>query len=312
MNTQRPLFLFPLLIISLLTACGAAASTMAAPTPSAIFYEATTAPEATEAPYPTPAPTQGAIEDSAPGGSSQLAYAQAGNKLVIKDAEIELLVRDTDVGLAQVTQMTVDRGGYILSSQTWYQDGFKFASLRLGIPSAEFEKALNYLRGLALQIVRENASGQDVSAEYADLQSRLTNLEATAARVREFLADAKTVEESLRINGQLAELEGQIEQVKGQMNFYQGRAAFSTLTVLLTPQYPTPTPTLTPTPTPTPTPTQGWNPGTTFNAASQVLTKASQTTTDLLIWLIVVVGPFALVLMLILGVTRRLWRKRGP
>lgn len=307
MNTQRLLFL---LLIPLLVACGPAATVVPRLTsaPTTVYYAIapTSAPEATQA------PTQASVEDSAPGGDSQLAYAQAGNKLVIKDAEMELLVRDTDLTIAHVTQMAADRGGYILSSQTWYQDGFKFASLRLGIPSAEFEKSLNYLRGLALQIIRENASGQDVSAEYADLQSRLTNLEATAARVREFLADAKTVEESLRINGQLAELEGQIEQVKGQMNFYQGRAAFSTVTVLLTPQYPTPTPTLTPTPTPTPTSTPGWNPGSTFNNASKVLTNMTQTTVDLLIWLVIVVGPIALVLGVIAGVTRRLWRKRAP
>jgi len=42
-------------------------------------------------------------------------------------------------------------------------------------------------------------------------------LEATAARVRAFLDQARTVEESLKINGQLSELEGQIEQVKGQL-----------------------------------------------------------------------------------------------
>src|SRR6185436_1253627 len=139
MNTQRPLLLFLLLSISLLAACSPAATPM-----PRLTSAPTTAPQSTEAPQAT----QALIEDSAPGGSSQLAYAPSGSKLVIKDAEIELLVRDTDISLAQVTQMTVDRGGYILSSQTWYQDGFKFASLRLGIPSAEFEKSLNYLRSL--------------------------------------------------------------------------------------------------------------------------------------------------------------------
>src|SRR3990172_5309040 len=106
-----------------------------------------------------------------------------------------------------------------------------YATLPLGIPSSQFEKALIFLRSLALQVTRETATGQDVSAEYTDLQSRLTNLEATAARVRDFLKDAKTIEDSLRISQQLSELESQIEQIKGQMSFYEGRAAFSTVTV---------------------------------------------------------------------------------
>ncbi len=300
---------------ALLAACSPAATRAAqsgAAATSAPFP--TRAAEATLAPFPTAA----ALGDSsAPAGDPQLAYAPAGSGLVIKDAEMELLVRDTDVAIAQVTQMAADYGGYILSSQTWYVDGFKYATLRLGIPSAQFEKALNYLRGLGLQVVRENASGQDVSAEYVDLQSKLANLEATAARVREFLSDAKTVEESLRINQQLAELEAQIEQVKGQMNYYQGRAAFSTVTVALTPQYPTPTPTLTPTATLTPTPTAtftptpSWNPGATFDQASGVLVDVTQTVVDGLIWLFVVAGPVALVIALLAGAARWVFRRRG-
>jgi hypothetical protein len=231
--------------------------------------------------------------------------------MVIKDAEMELLVDDTDLAILQVTQMAADYDGYIISSQTWYDYGFKYASLRLGIPSVHFEKALNRLRGLGLQILRENASGQDVSAEYVDLQSRLTNLEATAARVREFLADAKTVGESLRISGQLAELEAQIEQVKGQMRYYEGRAAVSTVTVYLTPEFPTPTPTFTPTPTSTPTPTPGWNAGETFDDASGVLVDMSHSTADVVIWLAVVGGPPAL-LVLAVGVLLRWVLRRVP
>ncbi len=259
----------------------------------------------------TAAPTSAGASDTSP-----LSFAPSGSRMVIKDATLDLLVSDTDVALARVTQLTADVNGYIISSQSWLQDGYRFASLRLGIPSAEFERVLNTLRLLALQVRREDASGQDVSAEYVDLQSRLTNLEATTARVREFLQDAKTVEESLRISQQLAELEGQIEQVKGQMRFYEGRAAFSTVTVQLIPQYPTPTPTLTPTPTTTPTPTPtltptpAWNPGTTFTRASGVLADMTQFTVDLLIWLVVVGGPFVLILGALVFVLRRVWRGR--
>lgn len=261
--------------------------------------------------------TAAPASDSAPGSTGQLAYAPSGSRLVIKDANLELLVKDPQASLDRVTQLTADVGGYIISSQTWYQDGFMFAQLRLGVPSAEFERTLTTLRKLALQVMREDASGQDVSAEYVDLQSQLTNLEATAARVREFLADAKTVEESLRISGQLSDLEGQIEKAKGQIRFYEGRAAFSTITVQLTPQYPTPTPTLTPTSTATPTatptltPTPAWNPGNTFGQASTVLVTMTQGTVDASIWIIIVGGPMIVLGGLFVLVLRRLLRGRS-
>jgi hypothetical protein len=306
-----------LLLLTLILALGLAACAPAATQAP----ETTAAPAATDAPEATyeveapamgeaPAATAAPVADSAPGSSGQLAFAASGSKMVIKDATMELLVKDSQVALARVTQLTADVDGYIISSQTWYQNGFMFASLRLGIPSTQFENALITLRGMALQVIREDAQGQDVSAEYVDLQSQLTNLEATAARVREFLADAKTVEESLRISKQLAELDAQIEKIKGQMRFYEGRAAFSTVTVLITPEYPTPTPTLTPTPTATPTATPGWNPGGTFTEASGVLVGASQNTIDVLIWLLVVVGPFALIIGVLVFIVTRFARRK--
>ncbi len=249
----------------------------------------------------TAAPAATRVVQTAAGGTPVAAVAPSSS-MIIKDADMELLVQDTDQAMAQITQMAADDGGYLLSSQTWYTDGLKYASLRLGVPAPAFEKTLNYLRHMSLQVLKETTSGQDVSAEYTDLQSKLTNLEATAARVREFLKNAQTVEDSLRINGQLSELEGQIEQVKGQMNYYEGRAAVSTISLSLRPQ----TPVLVVAPTATPTPTPAWNPGHTFTEASGVLVSVTQNTVDGLIWIVVVLGPMFLVGFLLLGGALRL------
>jgi predicted nucleic acid-binding Zn-ribbon protein len=83
----------------------------------------------------------------------------------------------------------------------------------------EFEKVLSKLRGLATKVVDETAAGDDVTDQFVDLQSQLTNLEATRARIQDFLKDARTIDEALRINQELSNIEGQIEQIKGQMNY---------------------------------------------------------------------------------------------
>ena len=146
--------------------------------------------------------------------------------------------------------------------------------------------------------MKETASGQDVTAEYVDLESRLTNLEATAARVRQFLDEAANVEEALDVNEELAELEADIEEVKGWLRYLEGRTAYSTVTVSLTPERPTPTP----------KPAPQWNPGNTLENSSQSLVKLTQGTVDVLIWLIVIVGPFALALGILIWAMRRLRR----
>lgn len=311
-------------LMALLTLLAAACSPAAAPLPPAAteapaaprelveVEAAVKAPAVAEAPVMAEAPAMAEAQAAAYPGPQAIVLSQPGQpsrRMIIKDGLMELLVQDTDVALERVTQLAADQGGYIVSSRVWMENDFKHAELRMGVPSMTFEDTLNRLRRIGVQVLNEQASGQDVSAEYNDLQSRLINLEATAARVREFLEQARTVEESLKINATLSDLEGQIEQVKGQMKFYEDRAAYSTITVLLKPQMPTPTPTLTPTVTPTPTPTPSWNPGKTAASASKVMVSLVKSTIDALIWAAFLLWPFVLVALIAWLIYRRLRRK---
>ena len=214
--------------------------------------------------------------------------------MIIKNAELKLLVDNTDVAIDRSTQVISDVGGYIVSSREWYQASnginYKFATISIGVPVSQFETAMRRLRGVATRVLDENASGQDVTNEYVDLQSQLGNLEATRDRIRTFLDNAKTVEESLQINQELTTIEGQIEQVKGRINFLSNRSAFSTITINLEPDIPPLTPTPTPTLLPTATP-QVWNPGNTLHQATGTVTNIYQGFVEIAIWLVVVLIP---------------------
>jgi len=315
MNTKR-LSIFLALLVILLTACSSKKmAEKAVVKPQEVVKEKVLAATAMAQTKPGELPPanqpQDADQTAASGDVALLNYQNNSVRMVIKDAEMELVVENTDRAIDQVTQLTADYGGYLISSQSWYDGEFKYAAIRLAVPSEAFETALTNLRHIGVKVVRETGSGQDVSAEYTDLQSRLTNLEATSARVREFLKAAQTVEESLKVSQQLSELEAQIEQIKGQMKYYEGRTAFSTITVNLTPQRPTPTPAPTATPTATPTPKPGWNPTNTFNNATGILGILFRATIDLLIWLTVVFGPFVLILGLILWLLDRMLHLRA-
>ena len=146
--------------------------------------------------------------------------------------------------------------------------------------------SLGRLREAAIRVLDEQASGQDVTDEYVDLDSRLTNLEATRDRIRGFLEQATTVEEALAINEQLSEVEDQIEQIMGRMNYLKNRAAYSTISINLEPFIPTPTPEPTWTPSPSPTPTP-WEPGKVLNEASTSMGRTARSLTNVLIWLLV-------------------------
>jgi hypothetical protein len=228
-------------------------------------------------------------------------------RMIIKNAELRLMVAGTDVAIDGVTQIVGDVNGYIISSRVWYQDwekeSYKYSTITFGVPVSEFETALRRLRNLSVKVVDENASGQDVSDQFVDLDSQVRNLEATRDRLKTFLEETKNVDEALRVNQELANIEAQIEQLKGQMNYLSDRAAYSTITVNLDPELPA----IEPLPTPTP---KAWSPSETFGDAQKTLVSAYQGIFEILIWLVVVVLPIVLPPFLILWLVAKFFFRK--
>jgi hypothetical protein len=314
------LVLFVLSGAMILSACGGRAATQApaaveAPMlsveqPAAVEgmgqSDALPADTAKEAPAPPSDPSAVTVYNAGTlTGTDEERAAFAVSHMVIKNGEIKLLVEDTDIAIDRATQVVGDVNGYIISSRVWYQpyydgENYKYATITIGVPADQFERTLSRLRGLALKVLDETASGEDVTNQYVDLQSQLTNLEATRDRIKSFLDQAQTVDEALRINQELSNVEAQIEQIKGQMNYLEDRSAYSTITVNFEPQLPD----LTATPTPTPTP-NAWKPAETFEHAKKTVTYAYQGIIDFLIWFFIVLIPILAPPLLIIWI---LWK----
>ena len=337
MKSRSGLFmLFAVIVMLVLAACGAAAPAATEPPPNSGYVEEAAATEAPASEAPSfaeepaakagedvpqeqavgqailaPMPTAAAYEVS--NSSGDLTMIERSNRMIIKNADVRLMVKDTDVAIDRATQIIGDAGGYIVSSRVWYQDYYgnnlKYAAITIGIPVDEFERTLVRLRDLAVRVVDEVASGDDVTEQYVDLQSQLTNLEATRARIQDFLKDAKTVDEALRINQELANIEAQIEQIKGRMNYLNDRSAYSTITINFEPEFPVLTPTPTPTAYPTATPVP-WKPGDTFDEAKKTVTVAYQGIADFLIWVGVVIVPILLPIALMLWAIWKLMNRK--
>ncbi len=328
MNNRMSLRQSRLSLVLLALGLGALMTTIAcsAPPPPS-FTNAPVAAQATAAPRP-PAPTSApAPANAAPTAAAFATSVGApvaganGVRKIIKNAQLSMTVEKTDFALNQLTGIAIDTGGYIVGTRTFYEGSLRAASITFAVPVDRFEDALRRTRAVALRIDQEDASGQDVTDQYVDLQSQVTNLEATADRIRGFLSKAQTVDEALKINQQLAQVEKDIEALKGKMNYMQDRSAFSTITVDLREPPPTPTPTLiatptsTPTPSPTPTPI-GWHPDETLKSAVNTQSALLRGFVDLSIWLIVVLLPyviFFIVFVWLVGtVLKRMGGRRAP
>jgi hypothetical protein len=312
---RTPVGLLELLLALLLAGCGGSApasSPTAAPAaaaPTAAAMAEYVPPAAAPAAEPTATPAAEAPTAAAAGGAPvSSAPPMAPNdpsRKIIKDASLTLEVASIDLALSRISGAAAQVGGYMLETRTdQIGPDQKQAVLKLAVPVDQFEAMLQRIREVGSRVLSEAASGVDATQEYVDTQSQLANLEATQARIRQFLEQAKTVEEALQVNAQLTEIEGQIGQLKGRMQFLSQRAAYSTITVQL--QQPPASP------SPTPTPEPIWNPDKTVAQASSTLVTIVQALATIAIWLAIVVLPLVLPVALIVLIVGWLRRRAAP
>ncbi|MBX0328989.1 DUF4349 domain-containing protein [Oscillochloris sp. ZM17-4] len=225
-----------MLAAMLLAACGGAQSA-SAPMPSE--------PEmamATAAPIAAGAPAALESYDSAAGGAAQSAPASqaAAQRMVIKTASISLQVAKVPDAEASIRARAEQLGGYVVSVQTNGSGDRQTSTITFRVPSDSFGAALADLEGLASKVLSRSVGGDDVTAEFVDLDSRLRNLEATRTRLLDLLAKATKVEDALQVNNALTDIQGQIEQIQGRMKYLKDSAAMATITADLQPVPPQP------------------------------------------------------------------------
>ena len=225
------------------------------------------------------------------------------DRIIIKRGQIALSVEDVDHTADVITQLALDYGGYVVNYRAWSteygEQTYRHATLQIAVRAEEFEAVMRHLRSLAVKIVDESASGQDVTGEYVDLESRLRNLEMTRDRTRTFLEKAQNAEEALMVNETLMQIEEEVEVIKGRLQYLSQRSMFSTIDVALD-QVAGP---------PLYEPAGPWQPIETLAAALNTLGQILRFLGDTVIWLVTVGLPLAVLTAGGVWIVRQ-WRKR--
>lgn len=234
MNKRILSILFSLTAISaiLLSACAAAPSVTEE---RAIYPEG----EAIGAPAFAEEPAVGFVGDQDAGGgaiANDAVAAQAAERLVIKNASLSIVVDNPEQRMNEIAAMAERLGGFVVSSnlyKTSLYDGTEVpaAYITVRVPADDFVAALEQIRAGAIDVPNDNQTGQDVTSEYTDLQSRLRNLENAEELLRQIMDEARDTEDVLNAFNQLNYITEQIEVLKGQIKYYEESAALSAISV---------------------------------------------------------------------------------
>jgi len=232
----------------------------------------------------------GQVAQEAPAAPADQASQASADRLVIKTAVLSIVVDDTGKTVADITRLAESLGGYVVSLNTAKStygpqaQVAESASMTIRVPSAKLDDTLNQLKGYAVDVNNESVSGQDVTSEYTDLQSRLTNLEAAEKQLQSIMEEATKTEDVLAVYNQLVATREQIEVIKGQMKYYSESAAMSAITLDIQPNIAT-----------QPIEVGGWHPEGTVKQALADTLHFLQNATDDLIYFSIARLPFLLI-----------------
>ncbi len=155
---------------------------------------------------------------------------------VIKQAQLSISVGSGmfDARLADVRALVEREQGFIAGTdaQATPQADNKIRTgvISFIVPAAKFDETIDALTKLG-KVQNEHISGQDVSAQYVDLQARLANEEAQRLAMLTLLGRAQSVADIIAIQTQLGQITQQIEQLKGQIQYLDHNTAYSTVSV---------------------------------------------------------------------------------
>lgn len=235
-------------------------------------------------------------EAEEPAASGEREYASGMNapdaefeRMVIYNANMRIAVEDPIAAMESVIRMIEGTDGFVVySNVSQYNTSrgqYPTVNLTVRVPAGQLDSMMDAIKNLTpdpkVDVLSENVSGQDVTSEYTDLNSRLRNLEAAEAQLVKLMEDARDPEDVLAIFEKLTYYRGEIEVVKGRMKYLRESTDLSSISLEIVAKESL-----------QPIEIAGWEPKGTVKKAVEALIETGQFLVDGAIWLGIYCLPF--------------------
>src|SRR6266567_8535447 len=253
---------------------------------------------------------QPASSSSQGSGSSSNGKSSSGSyqsQYLVKSLAVNMSVKDTRQVASELQSWIATTDPRASSAGIDYEqvgDNLYNVSLTFSVESTDYTQIEEYLAGYAVQhngkLLNLHESVQDVTNDYVDSQSRLTNLRGEQARLLTLLSQTQALGDIITVQDKLTDVEGQIENIEAHINALKNQVTFYTVTINLQPIAPVAS-----TPPPQNTP---WNPGQVLHDSLSAALGFGQVLFTLFIWL----GVFCIYLIPAAAIVWFVWRRRHP
>ena len=152
--------------------------------------------------------------------------------MIIHKAILSVNVKELDKAQSNIQKKVEQYGGYIVESNVYQEDDqTSSGKMIVRVPEENFEKFLLEAEGEAAKVLERNVTGQDVTEQYVDLESRVKSKRAVEERLLDFMSKAQKTEDLLKISADLAQVQEEIEVMVGKMKYLENQTSFSTIEI---------------------------------------------------------------------------------
>lgn len=205
-------------------------------------------PQEVEAPAAQPAYGVPVAEESFVKNEGGTAYDATGQqaqveRVVLKSAEITVSVAKPNDSMKAISAMASRLGGFVVNSYTWkdqdYTTGRSYdkATITIRVPAEKLDATLDEIRAMSANgtegVISESQSGQDVTSDFVDSESRLRNLKAAEEQLMELMKNTTDLANTMEVFRELTNIRGQIEVLQGHINYLKESSDLSSIAITL-------------------------------------------------------------------------------
>jgi len=197
---------------------------------------------AAEPAYGAPVAEEGWSKDQVSSAGDAGNQAQT-ERVVLKSAEITISVAKPHESMKQISEMASRLGGFVVSSFTWkeedYSSGRSYdkATINIRVPAEKLDSTLAEIRAMSANgtegVISESQSGQDVTSDFVDSESRLRNLKVAEEQLMVLMENTTDLSSTMEVFRELTNIRSQIEVLQGHINYLKESADLSSIAITL-------------------------------------------------------------------------------
>uniref|UniRef100_UPI003D7EC8FF DUF4349 domain-containing protein n=1 Tax=Kineococcus sp. SYSU DK018 TaxID=3383139 RepID=UPI003D7EC8FF len=151
-------------------------------------------------------------------------------RAVVSTATLTVAVQDAAAAADRAADLTAAAGGLVTAGSTGGGEGPGRARLTLRVPGERLPQVLDDLAALGRQTGR-STTATDVTAEVADVDSRVTSARAVLATFRARLPQATTIPDVLALEGEIARRQADLEALQARQRALADQVSLATVEV---------------------------------------------------------------------------------